>query len=394
MTFGAGSALDYLLSRGLVKEAVIAAGDLSVTETRSLNTSFRVVSRKGPCYLLKHGGAGVGSSRLAIEASAYACLAGQEPAMLLSRFVPRFYAYAPGLDLLTLELFPDAETLLDYHLRTGRFPVGFARQMAEALSTLHSLQIGRPAGGHVPLPTDPPWALAIHHPGFEMLAKMNNANTRFISIIQRHPPFEELLDGLREEWHAECMVHGDLKWANCLLHSPGSRTGTMPEGRHITTNTLLKIVDWEFAALGDPCWDIGSVFADYLNLWLRSIPVGEQGSMHGGVDPGGLPALARFPLETMQTAIQAFWEHYCLRSGIDAHVGFVWLARSMRYAAARLLQLGYEQNQIAPTLPSNMLLLLQLSLNMLQRPLEAAAQLLNIAAWSSVPDGSGGRGIS
>jgi hypothetical protein len=54
----------------------------------------------------------------------------------------------------------------------------------------------------------------------------------------------------------------------------------------------------------------------------------------------------------------------------------------MRYAGARLVQTAYEQMRWEIELTADMIYLLQLSLNVLHRPLEAAVQLLGIPVVS------------
>jgi len=54
------------------------------------------------------------------------------------------------------------------------------------------------------------------------------------------------------------------------------------------------------------------------------------------------------------------------------------LIRSVRYAGARLVQTAYEQGQTSSLLTSNIVVLLQLALNILQRPADAAFALLGI----------------
>jgi len=54
------------------------------------------------------------------------------------------------------------------------------------------------------------------------------------------------------------------------------------------------------------------------------------------------------------------------------------LLRSVRYGAARLVQTAFEQMHTSMQLTGNIVCFLQLSLNILQRQEEAAAQLLGI----------------
>jgi hypothetical protein len=55
-----------------------------------------------------------------------------------------------------------------------------------------------------------------------------------------------------------------------------------------------------------------------------------------------------------------------------------WLLRAVQYAGARLLQTAYELMQTAIQLTGNAVCLLQVSLNFLQRPREAAAHVLGL----------------
>src|SRR5262249_40281125 len=150
-----------------------------------------------------------------------------------------------------------------------------------------------------------------------------------------------------------------LKWENCLVCGP-SQSGRKRE---------LKIIDWEFAGLGDPCWDTGTVFSNYLSFWLSSIP------MTGEEPPDRFLELARYPLERMQPAMRAYWQAYVRGMGLEAVSADAWLLRAVQYGAARLLQTGFEHMQGSTYLTGNLICLLQLSLNILQRPQEAITHL-------------------
>lgn len=112
-------------------------------------------------------------------------------------------------------------------------------------------------------PSQLPWILSIHHPHVSIFRNVSSANIQLIKILQQFPEFGKLLDELYQEWITKTLIHGDIKWDNCLVFaSSGSRR-----------MTRLKIVDWEFASMGDPCWAVGSVFSSYLSFWLLSIPI-------------------------------------------------------------------------------------------------------------------------
>jgi aminoglycoside phosphotransferase (APT) family kinase protein len=135
----------------------------------------------------------------------------------------------------------------------------------------------------------------------------------------------------------------------------------------------IKVVDWELAGLGDPAWDVGALFGEYLGFWLLSIPItGER-------PPEQFLDMAQFPLSRIQPALGAFWRSYKGQRGFSEEEGAQFLWRAVAYAACRLLQTAFESSQGASKLTGNALCFLQLSFNVLQRPFEVAAQLLGIA---------------
>ena len=111
--------------------------------------------------------------------------------------------------------------------------------------------------------------------------------------------------------------------------------------------TGVKIIDWEFAAVGDPCWDAGAIFSNYLSFWLLAIPItGEE-------PPDRFLELSSYRLQDMQPAIRAFWRGYVRGLGLDPAMLNDWLLRAVRYAAARLLQTAFEQLQTVAYINGN-----------------------------------------
>jgi thiamine kinase-like enzyme len=135
---------------------------------------------------------------------------------------------------------------------------------------------------------------------------------------------------------------------------------------------MIKLVDWELAGLGDPSWDVGTVFSEYLNLWLVGTP------MTIAVSPEESPILSRYSLARMQPAIRAFWQSYVRQVELEVAKTNERLLRAVRFAGVKLVQNAYEQMQFAPRLTARAVHLLQLSFNVLKRPEEAAVQLLGV----------------
>jgi hypothetical protein len=359
-------AVPYLLQGKLLDPESIVAGTLEVVNVSRRNRNFKVISEGGPHYLLKQGVGLQGTATVAYEAAMYHYFQSDAGCGKFRRYLLCCYGYDPKEHILILELLNNAENLRDHYSRSGRFSRHLAGELGNALGLLHCLTeyAGHGNENRQGFIRSAPWILSLHHPEPSIFRDISSASIQLIRIIQQFPEFCKLLDELRLGWRAETLIHNDVKSDNCLVSSAHSASKRR--------QFRLKIVDWETAGIGDPCWDVGAVFSDYLSLWLFSIPI------TGGSPPDRFMELSRYPLEKMQPAISAFWQAYVRRMQLDDTTSSQWLLRAVKYGAARLVQTAFEQMQLSMQLMGNTVCLLQLSLNILRRPQEAIVHLLGI----------------
>jgi Phosphotransferase enzyme family len=357
--------IPYLLQHKLIDPASIVAGDLTIVDVSRRNCNFKVISTQGPCYLIKQGMSPDRVATVAHEAEMYQLLQSDAQAhkVRLSHYLPHFYGYDLQEQILILELLRDAENFRQYHARHGRFSTALASMVGHALGTLHCLpQLRGRFQDDSWFSGRPPWVLTIHRPHLWIFWDTSEAKLQLIRIVQHSTEFCQLLDDLRRDWQADRLIHYDIKWDNWIIFAQSSSR----------RRVRLKLVDWELAGLGDPCWDVGSVFSGYLSFWLSYIPI------TGGEPPDRFLELSRYPLERMQPALRSFWASYVQQMSLDSSIADQWLLRAVRYAAARLVQTAFEQMQRSTQLTGNIICILQLSLNMMRRPHEAAVLLLGI----------------
>jgi thiamine kinase-like enzyme len=182
-----------------------------------------------------------------------------------------------------------------------------------------------------------------------------------IEIIQGRSEFCRLLNDLQHVWRNDAFIHFDAKWDNCIVLEPSAPEYTRG----------LRIIDWELAGLGDACWDIGSVFADYLSLWRSSVLLLDDRTEYPLID-------VQCRLGRMQPAMNAFWKTYITYMQHEPTVANDLLMRTARFTAVRLLQIAVERAQVLPEITNNIVGSVQLSLNILQRPIEAIMHLFGI----------------
>lgn len=355
----------YLQKEALIDARAVVMGGLTIIDSSRRNLSFQARRNDGPSFLFKQG---LGADRQAAvehEAQVYTVLQRKHSQRDFLVFLPHFYQYNPADHLLILELVRDAHTLREHHAKRRRFSTRLAALLGKALAGLHRLDIPRPirADGWDSLSGAIPWILSVHLPGLNLFQDFSQANIQAIKIIQGHADFCDRLDALRSKWRDECLVHNDLKWDNCLVYAKAGSRRT----------TQMKIIDWELANFGDPAWDVGSVFAEYLGFWLLSIPITGESPPEQWID------LAQFPLEKMQPAMRSFWTGYTRHSRLDGAAATQMLTRAVQFSAARLIQTAMEQAQMTAQLTGNTLAILQASYNILIRPTQAIVNLLGIS---------------
>lgn len=356
--------IPYLMERGLLDPARIVDGDLTIADVSRRNSNLTVVSENGPSYLVKQAATDDTRVTLANEAAAYRFLAGSDQRSM-GRYVPECHGYDGDAAILLLELVRGGEDFRAYHVRTGRFSRTLATELGRALGLLHGTTLREE-------PADDgwrPWALWAHRPAVSTLGHLSGASVELVKTVQRYDAFSAGLEELRGEWLAQAFVHHDLKWDNCIVHGADGSA----------RRTRLKLVDWELARWGDPRYDVGCAFAQYLAYWTSSIPV------TGSVPPERFAELARHPIERMQPALRALWRAYAGTMRLDVIESQAWLRQSVRYGAAALVHAAIERTQESLAMTADVAILLQLALNMLARPEDASAHLLGIPWYRAVP---------
>jgi thiamine kinase-like enzyme len=203
------------------------------------NRGFAVTAERGRSYLLKQGLGDDGRTTVAREAAVYEWIA--NGATTLRRHVPESFGHDG--EVFLLDLLDSAEDLLAYHLRTKRFPTGLAAQTGTVLGQLHRAPISDAPDG----PSTVPWVFELHLPTLAVMRDVSAAEYELIRILQGTPDFGRHFDDLASRWRPSAFIHADAKWDNWMVvkDSRGRRT--------------VRLIDWEFAGVGDPLWDIGGV---------------------------------------------------------------------------------------------------------------------------------------
>jgi hypothetical protein len=354
----------YLLERGLITAESVVDGDFMVVDVTRRNRNFKIIRRQQQNFFIKQiqDWDPQAIASLQCEATCYWLAQNNVQLASLASLMPAYYLYDPARHILITELLPEGENLSEYHRRLGRFPVELAATIGRALGSYHRDGVNKlqddVQNAHFPKRT--PWILTINQQNPQLFNALSAANSQLFNIIQTYPEFAQVLEELRGQWQFDSLIHGDMKWDNCVVYRV--------EGQ--TEKTGFRIVDWELADMGDSRWDVGAIIQAYLTFWIMSIPENSE------MSPAQFVELAQYPLEGMQPAIHAFWNAYLETLQVEGPKAQNLLESCVKYGAARMIQTAYEYMQYQPQITVSALYLLQVSLNILKSPKEAIDHLL------------------
>lgn len=114
---------------------------------------------------------------------------------------------------------------------------------------------------------------------------------KFFRFYQRYPEIGHAIEQLNQSFEPSCVVHNDPRFANFLQRSEHGELSIQP-------------IDWEKWAWGDPAYDLARLVANYLKLWLRSLPISAD------LDLSTMLSRASVPLGAVQPSTQALVKAY------------------------------------------------------------------------------------
>ena len=335
----------YLLSRGLALPSDVVDGTLSISDGSRRNRVYLVSTGADDVHVLKQDATGQAAA-LAHEAGVLRALA--RVASLRDR-IPAVVEYDGPSALLVLRTPGGGRDWGAHHALAG-FPVTQARALGTLLADVHALPadtVAEAPRGHAPM-----WGLSLLEPPIELVDELSAGGREVVARIQENRSLASRIASLGDGLSAERLIHGDVRWENCVAVAarPGLR------------RTRVLLIDWELAGRGVPAFDVGSVLAEYLRVWVGSVPIASPSP----------PGQAGYPLARMQPAVGAFWSAY---REAGARVP---LREVIELTALRLLQAAVERSQGLAVPSRPVMTLVQLAANLLSQPEAAALQLLGL----------------
>ncbi len=262
---------------------------------------------------------------------------------------PTVLAWDAQRELLVLELLA-GETLSQHVGRVGHLSDNVARCLGERLAELHGLT-ARP-----PYTADVPAVLRFHRPVPSELGYWTHAQIALTKLVQRSSAACAGLDTAAAGWRPSTTIHGDIRWENVMVSAaPGVAT--------------LRVIDWESAGWGDPCWDVAAAIA-------CTVRDGLARAANAGDSVSELTLAADLVVEQARAAVAALWTAWEAPVGSHGRSDARMREHTMRLVGARLLQFANEIAIDSTQLGRPALLIARVGMDCLERPRAADAVLL------------------
>jgi hypothetical protein len=199
--------------------------------------------------------------------------------------------------------------LADFYYQNKSFSTVIATSVGETLATIHRLSFNQNQyqdflikESNYNLLKKPNLSNNLNRIKPELLGKVGEDAFKFYRLYQRDSAIGEAISQLNRHWFNCCLIHGDFRLVNILVSlSWQENIDSLVEEKN---KEIIRIIDWERFSWGDPAFDLGTIIASYLKLWLGSLIIGTD------IDIRTALSLATTPLEFIQPSLLALTNSY------------------------------------------------------------------------------------
>jgi thiamine kinase-like enzyme len=187
---------------------------------------------------------------------------------------------------------------------------------------------------------------------------------KFFALYQRYDSLGQAIAELGNAVTPSCLTHNDLKLNNILLHKDWQDF----------SNNIVRLIDWERSAWGDPAFDLGTLISSYVQIWLGSLVISNSLSIEESL------RLAITPLEVLQPSISTLTQAYLktFPEILDHRSDF--LQRVVQFTGFTLIQQIQAMIQYQKSFGNMGIAMLQVAKTLLSRPVQSMPTIFGAAA--------------
>jgi hypothetical protein len=274
--------------------------------------------------------------------------------------------------IIVFDYLDNYRDLSDFYAKENLFSVNIATEIGVALATIHRLTCNRPdhraffqaslepqlseqgaASNQVAQ-----WTKGIERIGPEVFGMFPADGLKFLALYQRFDSLSKAIAELSAAYQPCCLTHNDLKFNNMLLHHDWVELISDPQ----SGQSVLRLIDWERSGWGDPAFDVGSLLAGYLRIWLFSLVVSKDITIEESL------RMAMTPLDLLQPSLAAFMSAYLANFPAILQSRPHFLQRAAQFAGLALIQQIQAMIQDQKVFGNTGICMLQVAKSLLCRP--------------------------
>ena len=296
----------------------------------------------------------------------------------ISPLISEAIHFDPLNSIIVINYLNDYLDLRDFYEEKEVFPPGIAAAIGASLAAVHGATYNCEKYKNFLSQTDeniqidkvPNFLRGLKRIKPELFGVVSPDAFKFFALYQRYESIGDAIAELNDAFNPCCLTHDDLKLDNILLHVEWEQAiakaensplaSLIPEGSR--ENPIVRLIDWEKWSWGDPAFDLGTIIANYLRMWLTSLVITPT------IDVQTALTLATIPLDAIQPSITALIRAYldCFPQILNHRPDF--LTRVVQFTGLALIRKIQVKIQYKSRLGNKAICMLQVAKTLLCRP--------------------------
>jgi len=289
-----------------------------------------------------------------------------------NRCLPELLVYDEEKSILVSTYLDNYRDLSDFYSKENHFPMEIATQIGSFLATVHRdtwnqesyRQFFASEVVRAKPQVSPLLVQSLERIGPEIFGIAPTDGLRFFALYQRYDSLGQAIAELSESLSATCLTHNDLKLNNILV----------AQDREDSSESIVRLIDWERASWGDPALDLGTAISSYLQMWLSSLVISNSLNIEESL------RLATTPLELLQPSIAALVLAYLETFSEIVEYRPDFLKRAIQFAGWGLVSGILSMVQYQKTFNNTGIAMLQVAKTLLCRPESSIPTIFGAAA--------------
>jgi Phosphotransferase enzyme family len=286
--------------------------------------------------------------------------------------------FNPSDSVIVFNYFSDYCDLNDFYIKSNIFPVEVATLTANILAVVHRTTISNREYREFfvkqldddSIAQAPDFARGLERVEPEVFGLVPTDALKFFALYQRFDSLGQAIAELSRAFTPCCLTHNDLKLNNILLQNDWEQSLS---GAESASGGIIKIIDWERSGWGDPAYDLGTLIASYLQIWLSSLVISQA------LDIQEALRLAIVPLEQLQPSITALIQAYFRNFPEILEHRPDFLKRAIQFAGFALIQQIQGMIQYQKSFGNTGICMLQVAKTLLCRPEQSISTVVGMS---------------